>query len=109
MPVKLTSTCIASLLLSCLALAVINLGWSDLATGDDNPEKPSAVDSHEEALFRDQVQPLLQKYCYRCHDAETMKSGVRVDHLTGGVEARQIPFWLAIRKLIDDQEMPPAD
>ncbi|WP_397568650.1 DUF1592 domain-containing protein [Schlesneria sp. T3-172] len=109
MPVKITRTCIASLFLSFLALGVICLGWSDLATGDDKSGDATTVVSNEDVLFREQVQPLLQKYCYRCHDAETMKSGVRVDHLTGGVEDRQIPFWLAIRKLIDDQEMPPAD
>ena len=36
-----------------------------------------------ESRFRKSVQPLLKKYCFRCHNVDKVTSGVRVDHLDG--------------------------
>ena len=43
----------------------------------------------------------------RCHNEEKMKSGIRVDHLDGGLAERNVRLWEAIRKLVADEEMPP--
>lgn len=62
-----------------------------------------------ESGFREQIQPLLQKYCIRCHNVDNMKSGIRVDGLNGAMEDRQLFLWKAIQKQIADGEMPPVD
>jgi hypothetical protein len=63
----------------------------------------------EEAAFRENIQPLLTKFCIRCHNAEEMESGVRVDQLTSTIEDRDIPLWKGIQKQIADGAMPPED
>jgi hypothetical protein len=69
-----------------------------------------AVDGHPiQRSFKKDVQPFLQKHCVRCHGAEKMKSGVRVDHLDGSVADRNIKLWMHIRKLVAEEEMPPED
>jgi mono/diheme cytochrome c family protein len=70
---------------------------------------PVPVISTEAAVFHEQVQPLLQKYCVRCHNIENMKSGVRVDQLTATPEDRQLFLLKTIQKQVDDGVMPPAD
>lgn len=59
--------------------------------------------------FATHVQPLLAKYCYRCHNQEERESGIRVDHLDGSLPDRSLPLWQAIERNITDESMPPAD
>jgi hypothetical protein len=59
--------------------------------------------------FAEHVQPLLAKYCLRCHNADEMKSGVRIDNLDGLLEGRQPFVWKAIREQLADETMPPDD
>jgi hypothetical protein len=61
------------------------------------------------ARFQADVQPLLKKYCLRCHNAETMKSGIRVDNLDGLLEGTRPLLWKNIREQIADETMPPDD
>ncbi len=82
------------------------------AKGQAVPEAP-AVQEHaksaEETDFPKQAQPLLKKYCLRCHNADTMKSGIRVDHLTGAAEDRHLALWNGILKQVSAEAMPPED
>ena len=73
-------------------------------------ETPAArkVESDETA-FRENIRPLLTKFCVRCHNAEEMESGIRVDQLTASIEDRHIPLWKGIQKQIADGAMPPED
>ncbi len=66
-------------------------------------------DSDVEKSFAAQVQPLLQKYCLRCHNADNMKSGIRVDQLDGSLQDRHLFLWRDIGKQLDEAAMPPAD
>lgn len=66
-----------------------------------------ATPTADEQLFADQIQPLLQKYCHRCHNADQMKSGIRVDQLTAIPTDRQLFLWKEIQEQIDDGLMPP--
>ncbi len=59
--------------------------------------------------FQADIQPLLKKYCLRCHNAEEMESGIRVDHLNGALEDRQLFLWKGILKQFSEQAMPPED
>ncbi|RLT05117.1 MAG: DUF1587 domain-containing protein, partial [Planctomycetota bacterium] len=80
------------------------LSWSP-----ENPVAPAAVIAAEETPFKDHIQPLLQKYCTRCHNADNMESGIRVDQLTAAMEDRQLPLWKGLLKQVADGDMPPAD
>lgn len=62
-----------------------------------------------DAAFQKDVQPLLKKFCWRCHNVDMMKSGIRVDHLTATPEDRHLPLWKAIASQVDDEAMPPED
>ena len=82
---------------------------SVVATAQDAPATPASGISTEVIAFNEQIQPLLQKYCTRCHNADNMKSGVRVDQLTATPEDRQLFLLKAIQKQVEDGVMPPAD
>ena len=66
-------------------------------------------DSDLEKSFTTLVQPLLQKYCLRCHNADNMKSGIRVDQLDGSLQDRHLFLWRDIGKQLNEVAMPPAD
>jgi hypothetical protein len=88
-----------------LAIMTHAAGWT--ATGQEIPTEPVAV--AEIAAFNERVQPLLRKYCLRCHNADNMESGIRVDQLTAALEDRQLPLWKGILKQVADGIMPPED
>jgi len=59
--------------------------------------------------FEQQVKPFLKQHCERCHNAEKLTSGIRVDHLTAGFEDRHLKLWAGVQQQIASQAMPPAD
>lgn len=69
----------------------------------------SAADAEMESTFRERIEPLIRKYCFDCHNADEMKSGVRVDRLSSSPDDRQIYLWKAIQKQIDEGAMPPKE
>ena len=73
------------------------------------PSESFSQDSTLEESFTAQIQPLLEKYCVQCHNAEVMKSGIRVDQLDGTLQDRHLFLWKDIRKQIDGAAMPPDD
>ena len=73
-------------------------------------ETPLAAAQEEAAdAFDDQIQPLFAQFCVRCHNADEMTSGIRVDHLTSEMEDQQLFLWKDILKQIDGEVMPPED
>ncbi|MEK6258780.1 MAG: DUF1592 domain-containing protein [Planctomycetota bacterium] len=91
-----------------LAMVAHAVGWT--ANGQEVPATPgAAAATAEETAFQERVQPLVQKYCVRCHDADNMESGIRVDQLTAALEDRQLPLWKDILKQVADGAMPPED
>jgi Protein of unknown function (DUF1592)/Protein of unknown function (DUF1588)/Protein of unknown function (DUF1587)/Protein of unknown function (DUF1595)/Protein of unknown function (DUF1585)/Planctomycete cytochrome C len=83
-----------------------------IAAGPDAPatEPPYAgaeAEIHER--FDEQIQPLLTEFCLRCHNAEKMKSGVRVDSLDGALDDRQLALLGRVREMVSDEAMPPED
>ncbi|MEE3178920.1 MAG: DUF1587 domain-containing protein, partial [Verrucomicrobiota bacterium] len=51
----------------------------------------------------------MKRYCYRCHGAKKMKSGVRVDILDGSLEDKQLFLLKHVHKQLVDEAMPPED
>ncbi|GAB4154943.1 MAG: hypothetical protein Tsb009_31680 [Planctomycetaceae bacterium] len=62
-----------------------------------------------EQQFQKDIKPFLKKYCIRCHNAEEMNSGIRVDHFTGKVPDNLLGLWKGIRKHVSREAMPPED
>ncbi len=93
---------------ACWALLVAGTA---AATGQDKPApqlggvSPEAI---SQADFKAEIQPLLQKFCVKCHNADNMESGIRVDQLTGAAEDRFIPLWKGIQQQLDEEAMPPS-
>jgi len=59
--------------------------------------------------FERDVQPLLKKYCVRCHNVDDRQSGVRVDHIDGSADEQQIALFQGIRRQVDEENMPPEE
>lgn len=77
-----------------------------------NSPEPPPSDTDRTArteLFDKQVQPLLVRHCTRCHNADKMTSGIRVDQLAGVPEDRHLALLADIRRQIDSATMPPED
>ncbi|WP_020475443.1 DUF1592 domain-containing protein [Zavarzinella formosa] len=62
-----------------------------------------------EASFDKNVQPFLKQHCVRCHNADKMTSGVRLDHLDAKLEDRHLKLWEAVLKQTSGKAMPPED
>ena len=72
-------------------------------------DPPSTAPLSDELSFRDRIQPLVEKYCRRCHNADRMKSGVRLDDLSATPTDQQLFRLKAVVKQLDDGNMPPDD
>ena len=59
--------------------------------------------------FKKQIQPLLKKFCWRCHNADKMTSGIRLDRLDGALLDKRLFLWKDILKQVEDAAMPPDD
>jgi hypothetical protein len=69
----------------------------------------SCLAAAEQGTFKTNIQPLVQKYCQRCHNVDKMTSGIRVDQLDGLLEDRHLFLWKDILKQVADEAMPPED
>jgi hypothetical protein len=72
-------------------------------------DEPSYEGKSFKNAFEGVVKPFLMQHCERCHDADKLTSGIRVDQLNAGVEDRHIRLWQEIGKQIVDKAMPPED
>ena len=92
-----------------LALPVIFFVLCVPAVGQDKASPDETKTTTEQNMFRASMQPLLKQYCIRCHNAEEMQSGIRLDQLDGSLEDRQLFLWKDILKQINAGAMPPED
>ena len=89
---------------------VLSLGGSlGLGFAQEEVGNSELVAAQLESQFRETVQPVLKRYCYRCHGAKKMKSGVRVDILDGSLEDKQLFLLKHVHKQLVDEAMPPED
>jgi len=76
-----------------------------LFTGESFAQvKPQSVEE-----LSSTVRPLMQEFCIRCHNAETTKSGVRLDQLAADFPDNQLFLWKDVLTQISDEAMPPED
>jgi len=95
---------VAIALLACHPALPINAQDNRTSTKSGN-----LADASAELHFKQQVQPLVTQFCERCHNADEMKSGVRVDGLSAVPEDKQLFLLKGILQQVEDGAMPPED
>ena len=85
-----------------LLVGVPGLGFCFEETGT-----PAAARGQLESRYRESVQPILERYCVRCHGPEKKKSGVRVDILDASLEDKQLFLLKHVFKQLEEGSMPP--
>ncbi|MFM8725392.1 MAG: DUF1587 domain-containing protein, partial [Planctomycetaceae bacterium] len=95
--------------LGLLILLTLSLRHSAVAQTVTDTAPQNTADSARAALFETHVRPLLASHCARCHNADKMTSGIRVDQIAGIPEDRHLALLADIRKQIDSGAMPPED
>lgn len=73
------------------------------------PGMAAASPAEPDEEFSGRVRPLLRQFCYHCHNVEDRESGIRVDHLDGVIQDRDLRLWEGIQKQISQGAMPPED
>jgi len=95
------------------------LGWSGLAFGQDKDAAPTA---RQTQFFNEEVKPLLEAHCFKCHGAtKKVKGGLsirnRADLLEGGDSGPAASLKQADKSLLleaisftnEDLQMPPKN
>lgn len=63
-----------------------------------------------ESIFELEIEPLLSRYCVRCHNAEKAGADIRIDSIDPDVVAGEhFDRWEDIREAFNSGEMPPED
>jgi hypothetical protein len=78
-----------------LAITAVALAASGTRAADQPPD------------FSRDLQPYLDAYCLRCHDAQKQKGDFRIDSLSREIGQKDTPQWAEIMSRISSGEMPP--
>jgi hypothetical protein len=60
-------------------------------------------------VFKKDIQPVLEEYCYDCHGNGFKKGGVKLDGFETDAELHDHKLWLRALKNVRSGIMPPAD
>jgi mono/diheme cytochrome c family protein len=59
--------------------------------------------------FKSQIQPILQRYCFKCHGEKRQKGDLRLDTLDPRMTTPEaVETWTLAQELVNDGEMPPG-
>jgi hypothetical protein len=62
------------------------------------------------AVFRDSIQPLLARYCIRCHGPKEQAGDLRIDQLDRDLlRGKDADFWHEVLNQLNEGKMPPKD
>lgn len=62
---------------------------------------------HKPMVFQNEILPLLDKYCYRCHDSKKQKGDFRIDVYKKASQILQDrKHWLVVLEQLETREMP---
>jgi hypothetical protein len=94
-----------------LRLAVITIASFGILTSLTATKALAADESADrEKAFKEQIQPLLKKYCYDCHGAAAAEADLSLEKYNAAqaiLEGRKT--WLKAIDRIEKKEMPPED
>src|SRR4051812_49130798 len=93
----------ATLVLCLLTPFVLPPVWSD-ARQEDAPAKQA-----DTPAFLQTVRPLLQSYCFECHNANKRKAGLNLEKIETEAEALElVELWGQVGERVTGREMPPS-
>ncbi len=62
------------------------------------------------STFEDRVRPVLQKYCFDCHEGDRAESGISLDaYQEANAKTSDRVAWLKVLRQLQGRAMPPAD
>lgn len=62
------------------------------------------------STFENRVRPLLQKYCFDCHEGDRAESGISLDaYREADAKTSDRAAWLKVLRQLQGRAMPPAD
>ncbi|MBD3672313.1 MAG: DUF1592 domain-containing protein [Planctomycetaceae bacterium] len=80
-----------------------NLLFATIAAADDR-------DSSDAIEYRNQIRPLVERYCNDCHSGDTTEADIDLGaFVTEADLRRQVDVWLKVRTMLDSRQMPPKD
>ncbi len=88
-------------------LLILLVGAPGLGFCFEETGKSAAARGQLESQYRESVQPILERYCVRCHGPEKKKSGVRVDILDASLGDKQLFLLKHMLKQLKEGSMPP--
>jgi hypothetical protein len=71
--------------------------------------EPGAAEPGALAIFRTDIEPMLDQFCYDCHGYGSNKGGVVLDGFESDRDLRDHSLWLRALKNVRGGLMPPAD
>ncbi|MDF1840218.1 MAG: DUF1592 domain-containing protein [Rubripirellula sp.] len=84
-------------------LLTASLLYATIAAADDR-ESSSVLE------YRNQIRPLIERYCHDCHSGETTEADIDLNTFATHADVRrQLDVWLKIRNMLDSRQMPPKD
>ncbi len=86
---------------------LISLGCAALLTASSASGVAAAVSDLE--VFKKDIQPVLDEYCYDCHGNGNKKGGVQLDGFESEAALHDQTLWLRALKNVRSGIMPPAD
>ena len=86
------------------AMGFAMVGWGTAC------HQASAADGVAEVRYSEEIQPILEQYCYACHGLGAKKGKLALDEFSDEKAARNAPrVWHAVLKNVRSGIMPPAD
>ncbi|HEV7402186.1 MAG TPA: DUF1592 domain-containing protein [Chthoniobacteraceae bacterium] len=69
-----------------------------------------AATGYDNGPFVKDIRPLLEKHCFKCHNAEKQKGGIDLTRFTNDEAVlREFKLWRRVVEQVTSQEMPPND
>ena len=79
------------------------------APGQEQEAGAASELSRLKSEYGESVQPFFKRYCYRCHGARRMESGVRLDALDLNLGDKELFLLQHVHKQLQEDMMPPED
>ncbi len=84
-------------------LLAASLLFATIAAADDS-QSSGAIE------YRNQIRPLVERYCNDCHSGETTEADIDLGAFATHADVRrQVDVWLKVRTMLDSRQMPPKD
>ena len=68
-----------------------------------------SAETVQNEVFEQELQPIIAKYCLRCHGSELQEGDLRIDRLNPDLlDGKDADFWHEVLNQLNEGEMPPA-